>query len=97
VRCGERTLALPLFAVESCLRLDSSAVQYAQNRATLAVGDRVLALWRLADILQLPLTSPIAGAQQYFVLMKVRGESFALAIDALLGDRTLPSNRLDHS
>lgn len=89
VRCGERTLALPLFAVESCLRLDSSAVQYAQNRATLAVGERVLALWRLAEILQLPLTSPIVGAQQYFVLMKVRGESFALAIDALLGDQDI--------
>ncbi|RVU33136.1 hybrid sensor histidine kinase/response regulator [Rheinheimera riviphila] len=102
VRCNDRTLALPLFAVESCLRLDSSAVQYTQNRATLLVEARVLALWRLADILQLPpaaasaspstsQSSPTAPTadQQHVVLMKVRGESFALLIDELLGDQDI--------
>ncbi len=90
IRCSERTLALPLFAVESCLRLDSKAIQYTENRATLAVGSRILALWRLADILQLPV-QPLNAAttQQYFVVMKVRGESFALTIDALLGDQDI--------
>lgn len=89
VQSCDRTLALPLFAVESSLRLDGAAIQYAENRATVAVGSRVLALWRLADILKLQPAVPAADAKQHIVVMKVRGESFALAIDALIGDQDI--------
>jgi len=89
IQCSDRTLALPLFAVESSLRIENTAIQYAENRATVVIGQRVVALWWLADVLQLPRLPQTAISKQNIVLMKVRGESFALVIDALLGDQDI--------
>lgn len=86
IRCGDRTLALPLFAIESCIRLKEEDIQYVENRATLSVGSAVLALWRLSDVLGLPANTLNTAADQNVVLLKVRGEPFALSVDTVLGD-----------
>lgn len=89
VRCGDRILALPLFAIDSCIRLKEQDMQYVENRATLAVGLQVLALWRLSDVLGLVTTTADNSAAQQVVILKARGESFALSVDAVLGDQDI--------
>ena len=89
IRCGERTLALPLFAVESCIRLKEEDIQYVENRATLSVGSAVLALWRLSDVLELSAIPLNTVTSQTVVIMKVRGEAFALSVDVVLGDQEI--------
>ncbi|MDR7122695.1 response regulator [Rheinheimera soli] len=89
IRCADRTLALPLFAVERCIRLKEEDIQYVENRATLAVGSQVLALWQLSDVLELADTKVKTMACPNVVILKVRGESFALSVDTVLGDREI--------
>ena len=89
IRCGERTLALPLFAVESCIRLKEEDIKYVENRATLSVGSAVLALWRLSDVLELSAIPLNTVTSQTVVIMKVRGEAFALSVDVVLGDQEI--------
>ncbi|MBC9250495.1 hybrid sensor histidine kinase/response regulator [Pseudomonas alcaligenes] len=88
VRNAERVFAIPALAVERCLRVPLGAVKNLENRPTLSLGDAVLPVWTLAEVLGL---AQLAGAAEdiTLVVLKVRGERFALLVEELLGDQEI--------
>ncbi|MGH8353162.1 MAG: hybrid sensor histidine kinase/response regulator, partial [Pseudomonas sp.] len=93
VRNAERVFAVPALAVERCLRLPASAVKNLENRPSLVLDDEVLPLWSLAEVLGL--TNLENGAGELTVLvLKVRGERFALLVEELLGDQEITVKNL---
>lgn len=88
VRNAERVFAIPALAVERCLRLPISAIKNLENRPSVVLEDVVLPVWPLADVLGLASLEQSAGELTLLVL-KVRGERFALLVEALLGDQEI--------
>jgi two-component system chemotaxis sensor kinase CheA len=88
VRNAERVFAIPALAVERCLRLPSSAIRNLENRPSVVLEGVVLPVWPLADVLGLASLDRSASELTLLVL-KVRGERFALLVEALLGDQEI--------
>lgn len=88
VRNAERVFAIPALAVERCLRLPSSAIRNLENRPSVVLEGAVLPVWPLADVLGLASLDRSASELTLLVL-KVRGERFALLVEALLGDQEI--------
>ncbi|MES2818179.1 MAG: response regulator [Pseudomonadota bacterium] len=88
LRNAERVFAVPALAVERCLRVPLSAVKNLENRPSLRFDGAVLPLWTLAEVLGLGHHEPSTQALT-LVVLKVRGERFALSIDELLGDQEI--------
>lgn len=88
VRNAERVFAIPALAVERCLRLPSSAMKNLENRPSVVLEGEVLPVWPLADVLGLASLEQSASELTLLVL-KVRGERFALLVEALLGDQEI--------
>ncbi|PAU54602.1 hybrid sensor histidine kinase/response regulator [Pseudomonas indica] len=93
VRVAERVFAVPALAVERCLRLPDTAMKRLENRPSLVVGEQVLPVWTLAEVLGLEPT-PINGSELLALLLKVRGDRFTLLIDELLGDQEISVKNL---
>ncbi len=93
VRIGERTFAVPALAVERCLRLPAEALKNLENRPTVVFQQHVLAVWSLAEVLGLGSQARDAG-KLTLLLLKVRGERFALLVDELLGDQEITVKNL---
>ena len=88
LRNAERVFAVPALAVERCLRVPLSALKNLENRPSVVFDGAVLPLWTLAEVLGLDSHEPSAK-ELTLLLLKVRGERFALAIDELLGDQEI--------
>ncbi|MDO9320968.1 MAG: response regulator [Pseudomonas sp.] len=88
VRNAERVFAIPALAVERCLRVPNSAIRNLENRPSVVLEGVVLPVWPLADVLGLTSLEQSAGELTLLVL-KVRGERFALLVEALLGDQEI--------
>ncbi|MDP3848328.1 MAG: response regulator [Pseudomonas sp.] len=88
VRNAERVFAIPALAVERCLRLPSSAMKNLENRPSVVLAGDVLPVWPLADVLGLASLEQSASELTLLVL-KVRGERFALLVEELLGDQEI--------
>ncbi|NQD94206.1 response regulator, partial [Pseudomonas sp. CrR25] len=93
VRNAERIFAVPALAVERCLRLPASAVKNLENRPSLSIEGRVLAVWALGDVLGLS-SQPIGEGELTLLLLKVQGERFVLLVDELLGDQEITVKNL---
>ncbi len=93
VRIAERTFAVPALAVERCLRLPASALKNLENRPSVVFQQQVLAVWSLAEVLGLATQARDAG-KLTLLLLKVRGERFALLVDELLGDQEITVKNL---
>ena len=64
VRARERMFVLPTAQVERVVRVRQDEIQTVENRETIRLDGHVLALVRLADVLELPAPSRAAGRQR---------------------------------
>lgn len=95
VRNAERIFAVPALAVERCQRVPESAIRTVENRPSVAIEGEVLPLWSLADVLGLSAPMP-QSKELTLLLLKVRGERFALLVEELLGDQEIIVKSLGH-
>ncbi|HLX03472.1 MAG TPA: response regulator, partial [Trinickia sp.] len=88
VSAAGRPFVVPLRHVVRVARVDAGDVKTVENRASVEVDGEVLALVRLADVLDLAAGSPLpAGGYLYLALLENGTEHVALAVDEVLGDQ----------
>src|SRR5690606_880015 len=63
-------------------------VKNVENRPSLTVGDEVLPVWTLADVLGLPRVEQGAG-DMTLLLLRVRDQRFVVLVEELLGDQEI--------
>lgn len=87
VQVTDRLLAVPALAVERVLRLPWEQLKSVENRLTLALGEDLLPLARLAEILELNPDQQRTSALAQVILLQVGGNRFCLLVDEILGDQ----------
>jgi len=85
LQVAERTFALSAMAVERVVRLPQEELKSIENRLTMRLGEQVVPLWRLHELLAL--TPPATPRNRYpVVVLRTGQERFGLLVDAVLGD-----------
>ena len=95
MRLGTHFLAVPSEAVHSAQMVPSTALIRAGSKKALRVGNVLVPVGELADLLQLP-RSPISPAPDEAVLvLQQRDQVRAYRVDAFIGERQVVQRRLD--
>ncbi len=88
VRLDDQQYVLPTHAVEQTLRIPKTSVQTVENHETIQVRDEVVAVVRLADVLEMPI--PAAAEDSAFMhvaVLAVGGKRVALIVDEVLNEQ----------
>jgi len=90
-RVSGRIFVLPIAHVERVLRAQDGDIKTAENRETIQVGGKILALVWLADILEIPHGSEKAGVVpgSSIVILNLGAERMAFRIDAVEGEQEI--------
>lgn len=90
VRTADQLVAIPAQVVERVLRLPAYEVAAMENRLTVTLDERVLPLWRLAELLELGGDTTIRAPQRLsLVVLRVGETTFALLVDEVLDDQEI--------
>jgi two-component system chemotaxis sensor kinase CheA len=91
VETNQSLFMLPTAGIDRVIRLRADAVATVENRETITISDRVIAVARLADVLALPplASSPTRAPDASAVIVNSGGECIAFAVDAVLGEREI--------
>lgn len=88
IAVADRLFVLPTVEVERVTRFKPRDVQTVEGRETLVLNGRTVALVRLADVLELPVTAPAdPNAAKPAVILGVGEQRMAFAIDTLLDEQ----------
>jgi two-component system chemotaxis sensor kinase CheA len=90
VRCGGQTFVLPTRSIERVARIPADQVKTVENRETISLGGRALALVRLWALLGLP-ADDAAGADSALPVVVLQGsqpgQPVAFSVGAVLDER----------
>jgi len=91
VKVNDQLFVLPTIQVEHAVRIPRSAVKTVENRETIPWNGQVLALVRLADVLELPgRNSDYAAAGTIQVMILGSGNKrIALQVDEIIGEQEI--------
>ncbi len=90
VRSGDRLFIIPSMNVERAIMVQRNAIKTAENRETIQVGDNLLSLSRLGQILGLNDEDGWAKAESLpVVVLHVMGKRLAVQVDELLGEQEI--------
>lgn len=90
VRAEDQLAMIPSIHVERVMPVAPEDIATVENRETLVVGDTVLSLARLADVLELARKPPVKGQAQQSsqaVVLGLGGEQIAFMVDQVLGEQ----------
>lgn len=88
VHVDERVFVLPAASVEQVVRVKGEDVKTVENRETIQLDGRTLALARLADVLELPRRAAKAeAASGSAVVLGLGAERIAFRVDAVQGEQ----------
>ncbi len=85
-RLGERQFLMPAARVERVAQLRSEALRSMEGRLAVNLGDRVLPLVWLADVLELPATAHDEGAPLQVIVVGSGDEATAFVVDAVMDE-----------
>ncbi len=88
VRSGEQTFALPLTTVERMLQIKASDIASVSGREAITYQGRPVALARLVDLLELPLSSQNSD-RVTIVIIAVAEKRLGLIVDDLVGEQEI--------
>lgn len=96
VSAAERSFVLPTAEVERVARFKPEDVQTVEGRETLLLNGRAVSLVRLAEVLELPVTTTPAAqpASTPIVILGTGAQRIAFAVDAVLDEQELLLKRL---
>jgi two-component system chemotaxis sensor kinase CheA len=95
VEAGGQVLVMPTVNTEHVCRVRPDQILMVENRETIRFEDRVVALVRLDDLLELPRRESAADGALLPVLIASDGQRrIALAVDAVLGEQEVLLKRL---
>lgn len=96
VRAAERIFVIPIVNVERVARIPVPAIKTVENRETIALGGRAVALARLASVLALPRAGRPAPAPEFLsvVVVGAADERIAFAVDEVLHEEEVLVKRL---
>lgn len=91
LQAGGQTFALPATLVQRVLRVPAETVGRAEGRAVVRVGDRPVALARLADVLGVEAAADGAdpGSTRPAAVLSIQGVQVALLVERLAGTHEL--------
>lgn len=93
VRCGDARVGLPSYVVERALYLEEGAARHTPGGARLEHAGELIPLYDLGALLGLH--APLLGLEEATVLiLALRGERAAVAVDEVLGDWELVTRPL---
>lgn len=88
LRVGDVRYVVPLAGIESVRRLKPGDIQTVENRETLAVGDRVLPVIRLRQLLRTGHPDPAQPSDENVALIARAGKTvFSLLVDEILAEQ----------
>ncbi|MGC3989566.1 MAG: response regulator [Chthoniobacteraceae bacterium] len=95
IESGGRQFVVPTMQVERVIRYQASEVQTVENRETLSLGGRTLALVRMDDVLEIMHMEPVKAAERATAMVLGSGEQrVAFAVDAVLDEQEVLVKRL---
>ncbi|MDP1707666.1 MAG: hybrid sensor histidine kinase/response regulator [Gammaproteobacteria bacterium] len=91
VQAGERVFVVPAASVERVVRVRGDDIKTVENRETIQLHGRTLALVRLADVLELPRRAAKQGGASgaAAVILGLGAERIAFMVDAVQGEQEI--------
>ncbi len=85
VSCADHLLAIPITRVQRTLDLPTAEIQHSGQKRVFRLGEEVVTLCSLAEILGLPEVA--AGETSWVILTEVQGRRVGLQVDHFIGQR----------
>lgn len=93
VECSGQTFAIPMEAINTVLRKNSDEIILNQSKKSVLLGEKMIPLHSLSDILNLPKADK-TKAKETILILQADSKIMALSVDKLLGDQEILSKKL---
>ncbi|MDA8412817.1 MAG: response regulator [Desulfobacteraceae bacterium] len=96
VRVGEDVFVIPTMHVERTVRLKRTGIKTVENRETVQLKGEAVSLARLADVLRLSPSQPVAAPSELIqvVLLNAAGTRIAFLVDEVLNEQEVLLKKL---
>ena len=89
LKVGEEIFAIPNLYIEHVMKINASAINKVKGKATVSIGNEVLLLAKLADILKIPLTQSPEIINYNIIVLRHGNVKMALIVDEICEEQEI--------